>query len=165
MSSNKEAKEELIRRYGNECFIEKLNLRTDTNRKYTGKAQYKRMKQLTYHHIKKKEAGGKATKENGALLSEENHIWFNNQPKIVQDKLNDIFQTYKHLEDLRIELAELTTNGVEQVKEYKIEEPKANECISISVYENTPEDIIKYREYKKQRNQRILKKFEGEERC
>ena len=49
--SNKRAKQELIRLYGKECFIEKLHLRPDTERKYTGKAQYHRMKQLTYHHI------------------------------------------------------------------------------------------------------------------
>lgn len=49
--SNKKAKEDLIRLYGKECFIEKLHLRPDTERRYTGKAQYHRMKQLTYHHI------------------------------------------------------------------------------------------------------------------
>lgn len=49
--SNKSAKEALIRLYGKECFIEKLQLRPDTERKYKGKAQYHRMKQLTYHHI------------------------------------------------------------------------------------------------------------------
>ena len=48
---NKSAKEALIRLYGKECFIEKLQLRPDTARKYKGKAQYHRMKQLTYHHI------------------------------------------------------------------------------------------------------------------
>lgn len=164
MSSNKEAKQELIKRYGNQCFIDKLHLRPDTERKYEGKAQYKRMKQLTYHHIEEKCKGGKATVENGATLSAENHEWFNNQPEPIQDKLNEIFQAYKHLEDLRIELAELTTNGVVQVKEYKIEEPKENECISIPAYENTPEDIIKYKEYKKQRNKKMLEKFKGEER-
>lgn len=52
--SNKRAKQELIRRYGAECFIEKLHLRPETKRRYTGKAQYHRMKQLTYHHILEK---------------------------------------------------------------------------------------------------------------
>lgn len=52
---NKKAKEALIRLYGAECFIEKLHLRQDTEpRKYTGKAQYKRMKELSYHHILEK---------------------------------------------------------------------------------------------------------------
>ena len=42
------------------CFIDKLHLRKDTDRKYTGKAQYKRMKQLTYHHILEKSKGRKS---------------------------------------------------------------------------------------------------------
>ncbi len=58
--SNKSAKEALIRLYGKECFIEKLHLREDTERKYTGKAQYHRMKQLTYHHIQEKSRGRKS---------------------------------------------------------------------------------------------------------
>ena len=53
------------------------------------------MKQLTFHHIKEKRNGGKATVENGALLSEENHIWFNKQSKDVQRELNQKFQEYK----------------------------------------------------------------------
>lgn len=58
--SNKKAKQDLIILYGKECFIEKLHLRPDTERKYTGKAQYHRMKQLTYHHIQEKSKGRKS---------------------------------------------------------------------------------------------------------
>jgi hypothetical protein len=55
MNDNKKAKEELIKYYGAECFIEKLKLRRDTTpRTYTGKGQMERMKQLTYHHIQMK---------------------------------------------------------------------------------------------------------------
>lgn len=55
MSSNKRAKEELIKYYGAECFIEKLHLRKDsTPRTYTSKNQMQKMRQLTYHHIKMK---------------------------------------------------------------------------------------------------------------
>ena len=51
--SNKNAKQELIKKYGAECFIEKLHLRKDDKpRRYTSKGQMKRMKQLTYHHIR-----------------------------------------------------------------------------------------------------------------
>ena len=96
MSSNKRAKEELIRRYGAECFIEKLKLRKDTEpRKYKGKGQMKKMKQLTYHHIKMKKDGGRATVENGALLSTENHAWFHKQNPQDQAIMNAMFQEYK----------------------------------------------------------------------
>ena len=100
MSNNKGIKKELIKRYGAECFIEKLHLRKDKKpRRYTSKNQKKRMRQLTYHHIKMKKDGGKATVENGALLSAENHTWFHQQSSTIQGYLNAIFQEYKRQVD------------------------------------------------------------------
>jgi hypothetical protein len=99
MSSNKRAKQELIRRYGAECFIEKLQLRKEPKKRYTGQGQMKRMKQLTYHHIKMKKDGGRATVENGALLSAENHSWFHQQSPQMQGYMNAIFQEYKRQSD------------------------------------------------------------------
>ena len=96
MSSNKSVKDKMIKKYGAECWIEKLHLRPDNEpRRYKSKGQRKRMKELTYHHIKEVRNGGQTTEENGAILSEENHIWFNSQPKEVQTKLNQAFQEYK----------------------------------------------------------------------
>ena len=75
-NSNKKAKEEMIRLYGAECFIDRLHLRPELSKVYTGKqADYMRkhqqqLKRLTYHHIVERCKGGKATIENGALLSE-----------------------------------------------------------------------------------------------
>jgi hypothetical protein len=108
MSSNKRAKERLIALYGPECFIEKLHLRPDDEpRHYTSKGQYKRMKQLTYHHIKEKSKGGKATVENGALLSAENHAWFHQQEPKAQSKMNSAFQEYKKCKVVLVEPEEL----------------------------------------------------------
>ena len=96
MSSNKRAKEKLIKLYGDECFIKKLKLRKDIeSKKYKGKSQKNRMQQLTYHHIKMKKDGGKATVENGALLSAENHAWFHKQSPQAQAQMNELFQQYK----------------------------------------------------------------------
>lgn len=96
MSSNKSAKEKLIKLYGAECFIDKLKLRKyDKPVHYTSKGQKKRMEMLTYHHILEKSKGGKATVENGALLSAENHIWFHKQSKEAQKIMNNAFQEYK----------------------------------------------------------------------
>lgn len=95
-NSNKRVKQQLIDLYGEECFIEKLHLRPGGYKeKYKSQGQYKRMKQLTYHHIVKREHGGRTTVENGALLSAENHQWFNKQSVAEQARLNDIFQQYK----------------------------------------------------------------------
>lgn len=105
--SNKQAKEKLIKLYGAECFIEKLHLRKDTEpRKYTSKGQYKRMKQLTYHHIREKSNGGQATAENGALLSAENHEWFNKQSKEAQKQMNELFQKHKQSVECKVEFVD-----------------------------------------------------------
>ena len=108
MSSNKNARKELERLYGKECFIEKLHLRTGKKEHYTSKGQRERMKQLTYHHIKPKSQGGKATVENGALLSAENHAWFHKQSMQEQAKMNKSFQDYK------LGVAVITDGKVEQ---------------------------------------------------
>lgn len=110
--SNKEAKQRLIKLYGAECFIEKLRLRKDTEpRRYTSKGQRKRMKQLTYHHIQERSNGGQATVENGALLSTENHEWFNRQSKEAQRQMNELFQRYKNSVECSVEFVDnLETN-------------------------------------------------------
>lgn len=93
---NKAVKEEMIEIFGPECFIEKLKLRKDTEpRKYKGSKQLEIMRSLTYHHIEERCKGGKTTIGNGALLSNENHMWFNEQNKKDQDRMNKLFQRYK----------------------------------------------------------------------
>lgn len=160
---NKSVKKRLIQLYGPQCFIEKLHLRHDTTpRHYTSSAQMRQMKQLTYHHIKEKRNGGTATVENGALLSMENHQWFNEQPPEVQAELNRKFQEYK---ECFVEL----TNNINPRFEIKTARiiPTNNELLveRINVYEDmTPEEIEIYKKYKKERYERILKKFEREER-
>ena len=67
--SNKKVKQQLIKLFGKECFIDKLHLRKENEpRKYTSKAKKKRMKQLTYHHIKEKSKGGKTTITNRSFI-------------------------------------------------------------------------------------------------
>ena len=110
--SNKEAKQRLIKLYGAECFIEKLRLRKDTEpRRYKSKGQRKRMKQLTYHHKQERSNGGQTTVENGALLSTENHEWFNRQSKEAQRQMNELFQRYKNSVECSVEFVDnLETN-------------------------------------------------------
>ena len=153
---NKTAKEALIKKYGAKCFIEELHLREDdTPRVYTGKAQYQRMKQLTYHHIKMKKDGGKATVENGALLRNENHMWFHKQPKDKQAKMNQAFQDYK----LRFAKIEVKDNKLEVEP---IEMPECEEYIEIPVMgmeEITLEEYIEYKKHKEERNRKVYKKM------
>ena len=146
---NKRAKEELIRRYGAECFIERLHLRDDKDRKYTGKGQYKRMKQLTYHHIKMRKDGGKANVENGALLSADNHSWFHQQPIQRQREMNDMFQELKR---------ELDHIGIEYVDD--LETPIKVNAVSIKVTKDKHIIIEKLRRDEEREFQRQRKEYE-----
>lgn len=158
MSSNKSAKEKLIKLYGAECFIEKLHLRQDTERRYTGKGQRKKMQQLTYHHILEKCKGGKATVENGAILSLENHEWFNQQSKEEQARMNAEFQKYK------LGIVQFTTEKVIEAVTVELPPVDIEECIEIPLEPMTEEELRIYQEHKKKRNERVFKKFERYER-
>lgn len=152
MSSNKSVKEKMIRIYGAECFIEKLHLRKDKERRYTGKGQLKRMKQLTYHHIKMKKDGGRATIENGALLSAENHAWFHKQSPEKQSEMNRAFQEYK------IAFAELTTEGIKQAQRIEID---MSNCMTIPL-ENNRETTKQRRSREKRELRREMEELEYE---
>ncbi len=114
MGGNKKVKEAMIEIYGEECFIEKLHLRKEKEpKKYSSNGQMKKMKMLTYHHIKERSKGGKATIENGALLSAENHAWFNKQKKECQKYMNDLFQEYKRQIDKNSECRIITVDDLD----------------------------------------------------
>lgn len=116
MSSNRAVKERLIERYGAECFIERLKLRDTSGLTYKSKGQYKRMKMLTYHHIREKSKGGKATIENGALLSGENHIWFHQQDRADRERMNQQFQELKRNIDNGYEPCEVVLAPEEEIE-------------------------------------------------
>lgn len=151
MSKNKSVRKELERLYGKECFIDKLHLRKD-KQQYKGKAQYKRMKQLTYHHIKMKKDGGRATIENGALLSAENHAWFHKQSPEKQSEMNRAFQEYK------MAFAELTTEGIKQAQRIEID---MSNCMTIPL-ENNRETTKQRRAREKRELIRELEELEYE---
>lgn len=112
MSSNKRAKEKLIERYGGIDFLDQLQVKIPESRTYKSKGQMKRMKQLTYHHIEERQFGGKSTVENGALLTEEHHIWLHKQPPEVKEKLNRAFQELKRRKDQELQVE---TVNIEQI--------------------------------------------------
>lgn len=144
MSKNKSVRKELERLYGRECFIDKLHLRKD-KQKYKGKAQYKRMKQLTYHHIKPKKDGGEATIQNGALLSEENHAWFHKQSIKKQNEMNEAFQEYKMA---------VGTFDTQKIREYKSITINMDEHITIPLIEDRDRETRKQRRAREKRELR-----------
>lgn len=122
-NSNKKAKEELIRLYGAECFIERLHLRPEESKVYTGsQLKYMRkhqhqLKQLTYHHILEKSLRtGKLQLRTGRFSQNGNHRWFNQQSKENQAKMNKAFQELKdkidNARECKIELVDTLDIGI-----------------------------------------------------
>lgn len=110
MSSNSEVKKRMIKKYGNVCFLEELGVRDkkivkrEIHRYTSSKKQREILDQITYHHIIEKCKGGKATEENGALLRNINHQWFNRLSKEQQATLNHLFQEYKRTHSTEVEV-------------------------------------------------------------
>lgn len=165
MSSNKSVKEEMIRRYGAKCFIERLKLRDTSGLRYKGKGQYKKMKMLTYHHIRMKSKGGKATVENGALLSAENHAWFHQQPKGDQERMNQQFQDLKRNIDNNYEPCE-----VQLVPESDITLPLDLDIMTVNIDDTGKIKLQKKAKKKynrakhKRKTKKMIKRYYGGER-
>lgn len=96
MSKNKGARSLLIQIFGNECMIEKLGIRKIPIEKRKRIKGYKKTQEtITYHHIHKREKGGKSTVENGALIKGYNHEWLHSLPEEQQEEINNQIQEYK----------------------------------------------------------------------
>ena len=159
--SNRSAREMLEKIYGKHCFIHegirKLKPPTPKKGTYKGKSiAY----QLTYHHLKAKRDGGKATVENGACVCRSCHDWLEQLSEQEREKVNDELREYKRKIDYGIAIAELTTDGIQQAKVIEFEEPE--ETIEIPVYDFTEDE---YQKYLQERRKRQYKKFEQIDRC
>lgn len=82
------------------------------------------MRQLTYHHILERRNGGRATIDNGALLSASNHAWFNKQSAARQKAMNEAFQEYKR----SVNIAVMQGATIQEVQRLEFD---ISDCIEI----------------------------------
>lgn len=84
---------------------------------------------------------GKATVENGALLSADNHNWFHQQSKSEQERMNRAFQEYKSQVDsgITLNVADITLEGIKDYHQITFDE-LGIEYETISLEDNTEED-------------------------
>ena len=114
MGGNSGIKKRMIRKYGNVCFIEELGIRdkkavqNEIKRYTSNKKQRQILDQITFHHIIERCKGGRATEENGALIRNISHQWFNRLPPDQQAQINALFQEYKrsHSREVPVELVD-----------------------------------------------------------
>ena len=124
--NNKSIKDKMIKKYGKKCFIEELGLRTKEEieqdlLKYK-KSKRKELQMLTFHHIRERCKGGQATEENGAILRNINHIWFNSLSRDEQARINKLFIEYKNRFKSEQEINILITEVIPEEREIKIKE-------------------------------------------
>jgi len=159
---NRSAREMLEMIYGKHCFIcqgiRKLNPPKPNKCKYKGKSI---AKQLTYHHLKAKRFGGKATLDNGAELCRSCHDWLEQLSETKREIINEELRQYKA--DFFIGVAEITTEGVQQAEIYEPEPIEEQEVITIPAYDFTEEE---YQEFLKRKRKAELEKprWKGVER-
>ncbi len=134
MSSNKEAREQLIKKYGAKCMMEMAGIRevpVELRRRIKGYKKAQEM--LTYHHIKPIREGGKATEENGAVLKAYNHAWLESQPQSVRDEVNQKLQEFKlNFSTMHITGSKLE---VEQSDSIDLSFDFGDDCITIQAYD------------------------------
>lgn len=176
-SNNKAVKDRMLKKYGRKCFIEELGLRTKEEvevdlRKYK-KSKRGELTSLTFHHIKERREGGQATEENGAILRNINHIWFNNLSREEQRRINNLFQEYKAQDKFKSEAAKFRAKikvraSIIQNNEVKSEQDvdcrDREDIISIPAYDYVREiDEAEYKKYIEARRirQRQKKVWQG----
>ncbi len=135
---NSKARKDLERIFGKGCFMERAGIRTI-------KGVRKDARLMTYHHLKHKSEGGKATVENGANLYAENHQFLHSLSRGEEEKINNVIRRWK--------ANFLTTNGLgEIIDSASLDFPdltKDEDCVIIELEENT-EEQKKLRKSKKQ---------------
>lgn len=166
MSSNKGARQALIQKFGKICMIEEAGIRKiplSQRRKLKG---YKKSDdQITYHHLRAKRNGGKATEENGALVKGYNHQWLEGLPEEEREAINNRLREFK----LNFSGIAITDNGIETVKSGSIPlefDFKDNDTIIIPVFDNQKSDKKKKQkpktraQIKKETQERIAEDLE-----
>ena len=149
---NQKVRKEMINKYGEKCFIEELHLRDkkDIEKEFRlyGKKQRKIMDELTYHHIVEKCKGGETTEENGAILRNINHRWFNRLSKEKQAEINKLFQAYKeNYKRCKIEFVDDLETGIElaftDLQVYDMKKEKKDKFNRAKEKENSRKNIEK----------------------
>lgn len=145
---NSRAKELLKKIYGDGCFVERAGIR-----KIKGYKENAHM--ITFHHLRHRSEGGKATVENGANVALENHRWLHSLPREQEEEVNNAIREWK--------INFLSMRGDGQVENSGILTPsdltKDQDCITIKAYDTTKEQYeILQKKKKKQKQKKIKRK-------
>ncbi len=84
------------------------------------------------------------------------HDWLEQLPEEEREKINEELREYKKI--FRIRIAQVTTEAITPVAEIELPEIE-EDCIEIDLEPMTAEDLRKYEEHKRKRNEKVFDKF------
>lgn len=140
MSKNRSAKKELERLYGKGCFFHRAHCAERieamggirTFKKFVQERKFKGLPishQITFHHLKHKADGGKATASNGANIEEIAHQYMHSLPREQEEIVNNMLREFK------LNCVVMTGNG--EVQEAKsISFDLGEDVLEIPLYDN-----------------------------
>lgn len=151
---NKKARQKLERLHGKICMVEAANIRyvpVEQRRKIKGYTKYDDI--ITFHHIKEKSKGGKATVENGALVKGYNHRWINSLSEEDRERVNE------RLVEFKIMTLGIIDKGLE-VEDSATITPDILDggFIEIPVFDTTKEDLEKREKFNRAKAKRDFQK-------
>lgn len=145
---NSKARKQLKKIFGDGCFIERMGLR-----EIKGYRTIDRM--ITYHHIKKKSEGGRATVENGANLAWENHQWLHSLPEEEQDRVNEMIQNWKlAFVEMKGSGKVIQTGTIDSKLDFS-DLTSDEDCIIIKLEETTKEQFEELQRQKENKRQKF----------
>lgn len=140
---NKKARQKLERLYGKICMVEASGIRKipkEQRRKIKGYTKYDDV--ITFHHLKEKSKGGKATVENGALVMGYNHRWINSLSEKDREQVN------RRLREFKVMTLGITEKGIEEIDSATITpEIFQKGFIEIPAFDTTKEEFEKRKKF------------------
>lgn len=170
-NDNRKARLELERQYGKGCMFKAAKVEDQVEKlktiktyktflietRYTGKKIRLLEKNMTFHHLRHRSEGGKATAENGANINELAHRYIHSLPREQEEIINNMFRKYK----LQGSILVPTDKGLDIAQPLQLEldfniDPE--DCLIIPVEDNTIEDLRKREKFNRAKVKRDIQR-------
>lgn len=174
-NDNKKARQQLEMQFGKGCMFKAARIEDQVEAlktiktyktflretRYTGKKIRQLEKNITFHHLRHRSEGGKASADNGANINELAHRYVHSLPREQEEVINNMLRKFK----LQGGVITPTSQGLD-VQPFEIEMDLARldeeDCLIIPVYDTTEKDRKKKEKYNraqtKQKFQRQIDK-------
>lgn len=168
---NKSARQALEREYGKGCMFKAARIEDQVEAlktiktyktflretRYTGKKIHQLEKNITFHHLRHKSEGGKATAENGANINELAHRYLHSLPRDQEEVINNMLRKFK----LQGGFITPTPSGLE-MQPFEIEMDLARldeeDCLVIPVFDTTEKDMKKRQKFNRAQEKRAFQR-------